>query len=859
MILNPLFGLTGEPSASSGPSLVDDDVSSSPFQEILHSVQQAESTGSGPLGSGYPSLADLIDDVVSAATSQNPGLERNASDHPRQGSAIAHTTASEDPIEPGLSNGFTRVAPQLQTSSGTAEGPLGLNNEVDPAAQSSTNQTELPFVEATSNSDNDVQPKQFAHPTPPQPNTIGNVAQAASGTPGSDEGTDRYDSETVPASRGLDRDSQWTVDPPNNAAVFSAVPDDSVQVVATNGLGVEHQVSPEDTSSSGLPGRSQQLSLIDFQEQTESSDESAVWGRDSSPVPGSASRAPETDDRTPLDPEASGRPDTSAPTGHAPGETRSFVSQQTDRKPPAAFGQGESPLPHTMVNTFGSEPEANSTSSGAHSTSHEPTSGSHGPGFALPSAVSGSQYASSEAQDVSPEPSNVSLGADETTYKAVHNPTASQTKSGSDPGLFAQQNVSPGRQTAGAPVRDDRWQHDSEAGAEHAQLTHEPSVDGRIAERVNATLGSIGSPELAQDIATTLSAQQTIQKGEAPEKAARVADLLRSMDGLTERLDTPEQARPEGLTVLSGRSDTQRQEFQGKSFPNTSSATVHGNQQESGQEGLELDDSGLVRQPLAPEASRVDRQEKVDTSRLYDGLNRSEGPFDEGSENRPGILDRASVLNAGSASVKHQPEAEVPLQNLMPSDRQDAPSISSTPPDSGPIPNIGVVRGTQEPIGSLDVSDQPAPPTDVDEPKVTNQIVRGARFLTREGANQVTLRLDPPELGEVTIRLTSSGNTLSGEIRVESRMVQELVSRNIGELRESLGNQGIHVNNIEVSVESGGRSSVDRDGSAPSQRERADRESQSESDRDRQPQEQDDQREQAARRSTGDGNVDYVA
>ena len=818
MLLNPLFGLTGEPSASSGPSLVDDDVSGSPFQEILHSVQQAESTGSGPLGSGYPSLADLIDDVVSAATSQNPGLERNASDHPRQGSAIAHTTASEDPIEPGLSNGFTRVAPQLQTSSGTAEGPLGLNNEVDPAAQSSTNQTELPLVEATSNSDNDVQPKQFAHPTPPQPNKIGNVAQAASGTPGSDEGTDRYDSETVPASRGLDRDSQWTLDPPNNAAVFSAVPDDSVLVVATNGLGVEHQVSPEDTSSSGLPGRSQQLSLIDFQEKTESSDESAVWGRDSSPVPGSASRAPETD----------------------------------DRKPPAAFGQGKSPLPHTMVNTFGSEPEANSTS-------HEPTSGSHGPGFALPSAVSGSQYVSSEAQDVSPEPSNVSLGADETTYKAVHNPTASQTKSGSDPGLFAQQNVSPGRQTAGAPVRDDRWQHDSEAGAEHAQLTHEPSVDGRIAERVNATLGSIGSPELAQDIATTLSAQQTIQKGEAPEKAARVADLLPSMDGLTERLDTPEQARPKGLTVLSGRSDTQRQEFQGKSFPNTSSATVNGNQQESGQEGLELDDSGLVRQPLAPEASRVDRQEKVDTSRLYDGLNRSEGPFDEGSENRPGILDRASVLNAGSASVKHQPEAEVPLQNLMPSDRQDAPSISSTPPDSGAIPNIGVVRGTQEPIGSLDVSDQPAPPTDVDEPKVTNQIVRGARFLTREGANQVTLRLDPPELGEVTIRLTSSGNSLSGEIRVESRMVQELVSRNIGELRESLGNQGIHVNNIEVSVESGGRSSVDRDGSAPSQRERADRESQSESDRNRQPQDQDDQREQAARRSTGDGNVDYVA
>ena len=115
------------------------------------------------------------------------------------------------------------------------------------------------------------------------------------------------------------------------------------------------------------------------------------------------------------------------------------------------------------------------------------------------------------------------------------------------------------------------------------------------------------------------------------------------------------------------------------------------------------------------------------------------------------------------------------------------------------------------------------------------------------------------ELGEVTIRLSSSNNTLSGEIRVESRMVQEIVSRNIGELRESLMNQGIRVDNIEVSVESGGRSSVDRDGSAPSQRDRADRDGQSKSDRDRQPQEQNDQRELAERQSTGDGNVDYVA
>ena len=97
MLLNPLFGLTGEPSSSGGPSLIGDDLSDNPFQEILHSVQQADAAEPNPSGSGYPSLADLIADVVSAETSQNPGLERQASDHPQKGHAKWQLTASEVP------------------------------------------------------------------------------------------------------------------------------------------------------------------------------------------------------------------------------------------------------------------------------------------------------------------------------------------------------------------------------------------------------------------------------------------------------------------------------------------------------------------------------------------------------------------------------------------------------------------------------------------------------------------------------------------------------------------------------------------------------------------------------------------
>ena len=85
--------------------------------------------------------------------------------------------------------------------------------------------------------------------------------------------------------------------------------------------------------------------------------------------------------------------------------------------------------------------------------------------------------------------------------------------------------------------------------------------------------------------------------------------------------------------------------------------------------------------------------------------------------------------------------------------------------------------------------------------RVSEQIIRSARVLNQDGATQVTLRLDPPELGEVTIRLsTGQDRAVSGEIVVENQKVQEIVQRNMGVLRETLSEQGIQINQIDVSV-----------------------------------------------------------
>jgi flagellar hook-length control protein FliK len=86
---------------------------------------------------------------------------------------------------------------------------------------------------------------------------------------------------------------------------------------------------------------------------------------------------------------------------------------------------------------------------------------------------------------------------------------------------------------------------------------------------------------------------------------------------------------------------------------------------------------------------------------------------------------------------------------------------------------------------------------------VVQQVIRGARFLLKDDVSEVRVRLEPPELGSVHIRLTSGESALSGEISVSSSEVKGIVESHLHELRSSLIEQGLHVGRLDVSVRDG--------------------------------------------------------
>ena len=68
------------------------------------------------------------------------------------------------------------------------------------------------------------------------------------------------------------------------------------------------------------------------------------------------------------------------------------------------------------------------------------------------------------------------------------------------------------------------------------------------------------------------------------------------------------------------------------------------------------------------------------------------------------------------------------------------------------------------------------------------------------GFQRAIIDLEPPSLGRVHIRLLFEDSTLSAQIQVRNGMVSEIVRGNLAQLRNVLSEQGIQIDNFQVTT-----------------------------------------------------------
>ncbi|MCV2885417.1 flagellar hook-length control protein FliK [Aestuariibacter sp. AA17] len=93
-------------------------------------------------------------------------------------------------------------------------------------------------------------------------------------------------------------------------------------------------------------------------------------------------------------------------------------------------------------------------------------------------------------------------------------------------------------------------------------------------------------------------------------------------------------------------------------------------------------------------------------------------------------------------------------------------------------------------------------PVNILKPEGQQQLVEKVRFMVNQNNMQADIRLDPPELGSMKIRINMSGEAASVNFVVQSQAAREAIEHNTPRLKELLEEQGIELGQSSVEQES---------------------------------------------------------
>lgn len=88
--------------------------------------------------------------------------------------------------------------------------------------------------------------------------------------------------------------------------------------------------------------------------------------------------------------------------------------------------------------------------------------------------------------------------------------------------------------------------------------------------------------------------------------------------------------------------------------------------------------------------------------------------------------------------------------------------------------------------------------------EIMDQIMDHMKIQLKPGMEQLQLQLHPESLGTVHIQLTNKGGEITAQFHVQNETVKAAIESQVAELRESLREQGVKVEAVEVTVESHG-------------------------------------------------------
>ncbi|MFM8274117.1 MAG: flagellar hook-length control protein FliK [Gemmata sp.] len=159
--------------------------------------------------------------------------------------------------------------------------------------------------------------------------------------------------------------------------------------------------------------------------------------------------------------------------------------------------------------------------------------------------------------------------------------------------------------------------------------------------------------------------------------------------------------------------------------------------------------------------------------------------------------------------------ATAPSQSPLATDVTVAPLATEPPPVEVPIIK-DETRSTDAPTASPLPGGGPTAPAAVKTApteatavrsspaaQISDTIVTHAHVLEQNGRVEFQMRLDPPELGRLQIRLVARGDEMHGHVIVANEAVRGMIESQLPELRQRLEAAGVSLQSFDVSTDPG--------------------------------------------------------
>jgi flagellar hook-length control protein FliK len=82
----------------------------------------------------------------------------------------------------------------------------------------------------------------------------------------------------------------------------------------------------------------------------------------------------------------------------------------------------------------------------------------------------------------------------------------------------------------------------------------------------------------------------------------------------------------------------------------------------------------------------------------------------------------------------------------------------------------------------------------------TDDLIKDVKFMSNNGLKELTVKVNPGNLGEITIKLVQEDGLMKANLRANSKETSELLSQNLTDIKKQLSDQNIKISDVNIEL-----------------------------------------------------------